>query len=219
MSESENDSNTNQPAVDPHAITDAERQRDFETKGTPIDAEETAATKFRQEIAAKKAGLDDFEPEENLWSGGYSPKAMVGSWILLGLISVGILVAAIMVAQFTFLYAFIALVVLWVLAGLLYGWRRLGFHYQLTTQRFIHQTGVFTRQTDRIEVIDIDDVSYTQGPIQRAFGVGDIILTGSDRTHPTLSMKGIAKVKEVSGLIDDIRRAERRKRSLHIEAI
>ena len=108
---------------------------------------------------------------------------------------------------------------LWIIVGLTYGYRRLGYHYQLTTQRFIHQTGILTRKTDRIEVIDIDDVSYSQGPVQRVFGVGTITLTGSDRTHPTLSMFGIAKVREVAGLIDDIRRTERRKRSLHIEAI
>ena len=122
-------------------------------------------------------------------------------------------------AAFPMKIALVLVAVIWVFGGLLYGWRRLGFHYQLTTQRFIHQAGVFTRQTDRIEVIDIDDVSYTQGPIQRALGVGNISLTGSDRTHPTLSMIGIPNVKEVSGLIDDIRRKERRRRSLHIEAI
>ncbi|MGB7343197.1 MAG: PH domain-containing protein [Pirellulaceae bacterium] len=204
---------------DSHEITDEERQRDFETKGTPVDAEETAATKFRQEIASKKKNLDDFEPEENLWQGGYSPSAMVGTWVVMGIASILLLIAAAMLPQLSWQIALGLIVCIWVIGTLLYGWRRLGFHYQLTTQRFIHQTGIFTRQTDRIEVIDIDDVSYTQGPIQRAFGVGTIQLTGSDRTHPVLSMNGIAKVKEVSGLIDDIRRAERRKRSLHIEAI
>ncbi len=54
------------------------RERDLETKGTPLDAEETAATKFRQQVAGKTSGLDDFEQEEEVWSGGYSPKAMVG---------------------------------------------------------------------------------------------------------------------------------------------
>ena len=203
----------------PDAISDEERQRDLELKGTPIDAEESAASKFRQEVVSKKANLDDYEPEENLWSGRYSPRAMIGSWILMAIASVGLLVIWFFVRQIPISIILGLVVLIWVGGGLLYLWRRLGFHYQLTTQRFIHQTGVVTRQTDRIEVIDIDDVSYTQGPVQRALGVGTIRLTGSDRTHPTLSMIGIANVKEVSGLIDDIRRAERRKRSLHIESI
>ncbi|NNE01292.1 MAG: PH domain-containing protein [Pirellulaceae bacterium] len=207
------------PEEESAEITDAERQHDLETKGTPLGAEESAASKFRQEVAAKTAGLDDYDPEENIWSGGYSPKAMIGTWVLVSIISVAILIASAFVAQLTMLMAIGIVVVLWVITSLVYIWRRLGVHYQLTTQRFIHQTGVLTRQTDRIEVIDIDDVSYSQGPIQRALGIGTIELSSSDSSHPQLSMIGIANVKEVSGLIDDIRRTERRKRSLHIESI
>ncbi|MFK8114959.1 MAG: PH domain-containing protein [Rubripirellula sp.] len=196
----------------------AERQRDLETKGTPLDAEESAASKFRQNVASKKADLEDFEEEENLWSGGYSPKAMIGTWGLMLIASIVLLVVP-FVTELPLSIALILLVLIWLIGGLRYAWRRLGVHYQLTTQRFIHQTGVLTRKTDRIEVIDIDDVSFTQGPVQRMFGVGTIVLTGSDRTHPTLAMLGIAEVKDVAGLIDDIRRKERRRRSLHIEAI
>jgi membrane protein YdbS with pleckstrin-like domain len=181
--------------------------------------EESAASKFRQEIASKQAGLEDYDPEEQLWSGGYSPKAMIGTWVVLGVLSVVLLALPAFISGMTIVHALGAIVVMWVIAVIRYASRRLGVHYQLTTQRFIHQTGILTRQTDRIEVIDIDDVSFTQGPVQRAFGVGTIRLTGSDRTHPTLAMQGIASVKEVAGLIDDIRRKERRRRSLHIEQI
>lgn len=181
-------------------------------------ASETAASRFRNRLAEQQGNRDDYEPEEELWSGGFSPKAMVGTWVLTGLITIGLLIAALIV-PFSPLAAVVIALVLWVIIGLLYAYKRLAFHYQLTSQRFIHQTGILTRKTDRIEVIDIDDVSYTQGPVQRLFGVGTITLTGSDRTHPTLSMFGIANVREVAGLIDDIRRKERRERSLHIEAI
>jgi len=132
---------------------------------------------------------------------------------------------------------------IWLVGAVVYGLRRFGVHYELTSQRFIHQTGILTRDTDRIEVIDIDDVSFTQGPVQRVFGVGRITVTSSDRSHPLLHMIGrvfgvgritvtssdrshpllhmigIADVKSVAGLIDDVRRKERRRRSLHIEAI
>ena len=180
---------------------------------------ETMASKFREQLESKQGNLDDYEDEEDLWSGGFSPKAMVGTWIATLVATIGLLIAAIFVPQLTLPIALGIALLLWIIVGLTYGYRRLGYHYQLTTQRFIHQTGILTRKTDRIEVIDIDDVSYSQGPVQRVFGVGTITLTGSDRTHPTLSMFGIAKVREVAGLIDDIRRKERRKRSLHIEAI
>lgn len=196
----------------------AERQRDLETKGTPLDARESPASQFRQEVASRQSNLEDYDPEENLWSGGYSPKAMIGTW---GLMTVGTVVLLVLpfVTSLQWSISLGLIVAIWVLAGLRYAWYRLGVHYQLTTQRFIHQTGVLTRKTDRIEVIDIDDVSFTQGPVQRMFGVGTITLTGSDRTHPSLAMVGIANVKEVAGLIDDIRRKERMRRSLHIESI
>lgn len=180
----------------------------------PIGGPSTAAAQLRNEIEAKKVDLDDHDPEEELWTGGYSGKAMVGTWIMLLLISIGLVAAA-----FAFPPILIAIPVIWIIGGLVYAARRLGVHYQLTSQRFIHQTGILTRKTDRIEVIDLDDVSFTQGPVQRILGVGTIVLTGSDRTHPTLSMIGIADVKQVAGLIDDVRRKERRRRSLHIEAI
>ena len=170
-------------------------------------------------MASKQSELDDYDPEEELWTGGYSPKAMVGTWLAMAVASIALLVAPLFVAQLAFPVALILVGAIWIIGGARYAWRRLGVHYELTTQRFIHQTGILTRQTDRIEVIDIDDVSFRQGPVQRMFNVGTIVITGSDRTHPTLAMVGIADVKNVAGLIDDIRRKERRRRSLHIESI
>jgi hypothetical protein len=67
-------------------------------------------------------------------------------------------------------------------------------------------------------LIDIDDVAFSQGLIQRMLGVGTIRVTSSDRSHPTLALLGIDEVDRVSGMIDDARRKERRRRSLHIEA-
>lgn len=185
---------------------------------TRIDQAETAAGRFHHEVAARQGDGDDHEIEQEVWSGGYSSRAMIGTWIMLGLASVILLIAAV-ASPLTFPLAMGLILALWAVGGLVYLYRRLNVSYQLTNQRFIHQTGVLTRRTDRIEVIDIDDVSYTQGPVQRMFGVGRIELTSSDRTHPTLSMIGIAEVTDVAGLLDDIRRAERRRRSLHIEAI
>jgi membrane protein YdbS with pleckstrin-like domain len=175
--------------------------------------------RFRQEVASKQVDSDESDEEQEIWEGGYSPKAMVGTWALLGVVSLVILVIAIMSESISLLVGLGVVLLIWVVAGLVYAWRRFGVHYELTTQRFVHQKGILTRQTDRIEVIDIDDVSFTQGPIERIFTVGTIVLTSSDRSHPVLSMIGIADVKHVAGLIDDIRRKERRRRSLHIEAI
>lgn len=185
----------------------------------PNAPKSTPAERFRDHAATKQTDRDEVDAETTLWEGGYSPQAMIGTWALLALVSVALIVASTFIDAFTLPIAIGIVAVIWVLGAVVYFFRRIGVGYQLTTQRFIHQNGVFTRRTDRIEVIDIDDVSYTQGPVQRMLGVGTIRLTGSDRTHPELVMVGIGDVASVAGLIDDTRRKERRRRSLHIESV
>ena len=76
------------------------------------------------------------------------------------------------------------------------------------------------RQLDRHGyLIDIDDVTFSQGLVQRMVGVGTIRIVSSDRSHPELFLYGIADVQEVAETLDDVRRKERRRRGLHIEAI
>ena len=162
---------------------------------------------------------DDSEGE--MWVGGYSSLAMVGAWVLTGLASVAAVTA---VALFfsnstTWTVLLVALALVWIGEYLLYLYRRLSVKYRLTNHRFFHEEGILRRTTDRIEVIDMDDITYDQGLIERMVGVGTIKITSSDRTHPELLLRGIADVKEVAERLDSARRAERMSRGLHIEAI
>jgi membrane protein YdbS with pleckstrin-like domain len=178
----------------------------------------SAADRFRQ-TAQSKQGPDD-ESERDLWRGHYSAKAMYGSFVLAALVSVALLVAAIVLGWLGLWFVWGGvIVVMWVavLAVLLY--KQLSRRYLLTTQRFIHESGILKRVTDRIEVIDIDDVTFQQGLVERMFGVGSIKIISSDRSHPELWLVGIDNVKEIADTIDDVRRKERRRRGLHIEAI
>lgn len=167
------------------------------------------------------------EPERKLWEGGFSVKAMYGTWLISALVSLAVILALILVpwgdvmeVSPTVLWSFgIGLLMIWwVLAIGTYLYRRLSIFYELTSQRFIHTSGILVRTTDRIDVIDIDDVSYTQGIIQRMLGVGAVKLVSKDRSHPQLVLRGIDQVDKVAGYIDDVRRKERKKRSLHIDA-
>lgn len=176
--------------------------------------------RFREAAAAKlEAANASATPERSLWQGGYSAKAMYGTWLITALISIATVVMVFVTghgSDSTIWYIVGGcLLLLWFAVIATYLYRRLGVHYELTTQRFIHQAGVMVRRTDRIEVIDIEDVSYTQGIVQRMLGVGTIKISGRDQTHPELEMSGIDKVPEVASLIDDVRRDERRRRSLH----
>jgi uncharacterized membrane protein YdbT with pleckstrin-like domain len=188
--------------------------------GSPT--EPTAQERFQSAAAERMESARGVPEERSLWQGGYSPRAMYGTWIVSGVVTI---VALVLVALFggNQPYAWpavgSAILLWWCIAIAVYLYRRFSMHYELTTQRFVHQMGLLTRRTDRIEVIDIDDVSYTQGIIQRMLGVGTITITGSDRSHPELALRGIDRVPEIASLIDDVRREERRRRSLHIESI
>jgi membrane protein YdbS with pleckstrin-like domain len=159
--------------------------------------------------------------EQELWSGTYSPKAMIGPAI--GCVVVSVL-SMIAVAAFSNTPGsrwalVIGLAVLWTALGLTLLYRRITVRYRLTTYRLFHDTGLLSRTGNRIEVIDVDDVTVHQRIIERMFGVGTINIASSDRTDPNLRLPGIENVRDVADLIDGTRRAERHRRGLHIESI
>jgi membrane protein YdbS with pleckstrin-like domain len=158
------------------------------------------------------------DPEEELWTGSYSPKAMLGHFVAVTLLSIACLALSVfMPVTWPFAIGAMVLVWLWVLA--LSTYRRLNIGYRLTSQRFFHSTGILTRTTDRIEVIEMDDVTYSQSIFERMFGVGTIKITSSDPTHPVLVMQGIDDVQQIAELIDKARRKEMTRRGLRIHAV
>jgi membrane protein YdbS with pleckstrin-like domain len=178
----------------------------------------TAADRFRDAIRHNDA---EEETEEELWQGRYSGKAMVGYWIGSAILVVVVAIVAFM--SLTFGRAILTLlttaVVVWSGLFLLLTCRKWSNSYRLTSQRLIHKTGLLRQVTDRIEVLDMDDVTYEQGIVERFLSVGTIHISSSDRSHPILDLQGIDEVQRIADLIDDLRRNERRKRAVHIEAI
>ncbi len=164
------------------------------------------------------------DAERIIWRGGYSSKNMLGAFFGAVVVTAAILFAVLKIqplqenrAVWWTMTALIALI--WIgLIGVT-GYRKLSRHYEITSQRLKHRKGIFLRQMDRIEMIDIDDVSYRQGPIQALLNVGTIQLLSSDTSHPNLLMPGISNIDQVANLIDDARRSERRKRGIHVESI
>jgi uncharacterized membrane protein YdbT with pleckstrin-like domain len=187
--------------------------------GTKVgDAADSAASAG----PALRAGSRKDEPEEELWSGGYSAKAMLGTFIGAAILSLVLLVGGVFVGpsfQYTWPIVGVVLLLIWVYAIGLLLYRRLNISYRLTSQRFFHQSGLLTRTTDRVEVIQMDDVTYQQTFFERFFGVGTIKITSSDATHPVLIMPGIANVQEVAEIIDKARRKELTRRGLRIETV
>ena len=195
--------------LDKETVTDAEVIADPKLPETPAD-------RFRP--PGENA---EEEPEVDIWEVAYCSKAMIGKWISAGTLTLVAIVSMLKIKSLSENWKIVLLVLalLWVGLVLMFFYRKLNVRYQLTTQRFIHRSGILTRVSNRIEVIDIDDVTYHQGLIERLFNVGSIQLVSSDRTHPELWLRGIDNVKEVADEIDDLRRKERRRRGLHIESI
>jgi len=180
-------------------------------------ASSSPAERFRR--SAGQTGNDDDERE--LWEGTYSSQAMVGIWVVAALVSLAVFIAAITIgfSGTGWMITVVGILVAWAILYLWLVYRQLSVHYRLTSQRFVHERGILRRVTDRIEVIDVDDVAFEQGPIERLLGIGTIRITSSDRTHPEISLPGIAEVRDVATLLDDARRDERRRRGLYVEAV
>ena len=188
------------------------------TPDPPDDQAPEPADRLREAASARQQ-IEE-EPEEELWRGRFSSKAMIGAWALSGLITIALLVLAIWAGEgWLWWTVVVAVLLLWLYQFIVLKYRQWNIRYQLTNQRFIHETGILRRVTDRIEVIDMDDITLEQKLLERFVGVGTIRITSSDRTHPELLLLGIENGKDVAKMIDDIRRSERRRRGLHIESI
>jgi membrane protein YdbS with pleckstrin-like domain len=186
--------------------------------GSQAAEADSPADRFLQGTRDSRPG--ELAAETPLWEGNYSGKAMLGSWILAGLLTLALIVGAALIAQPYGWWALLVLVVvIWGGLGLTLAYRKLAVHYRLTPQRFLHDKGIFVRRSDRIETIDIDDVTCEQGLVQRFLNVGTIRVSSSDRSHPELVLPGIDDVRRVADLIDDARRQERLRRGLHVESI
>ena len=184
----------------------------------PVDVPQTAAQKMKAKVEATRNSPED--PEHDLWKGGFSPKAMLGYWLLAGVVTVVAFVAGFAFNNATVWIVSLALAFsLWVAFALYLFYQRLGVEYQLTTQRLFHRQGILARVTNRIEVIDIDDVQFSQSLVERFLGVGTIRILSTDLSDPKLVMSGIDDVKNVADIIDKVRRDERRRRGLHIETV
>lgn len=175
----------------------------------------------RLQDAAGDDRPDEDQPERELWQGTYSKLAMIGSWIGAALFTLVMFVVAV-VGGFGgrgWLVSLVIVVLVWagLLVRLLY--LQISRHYFLSDQRFVHEQGLLWREINRIEAIDIDDVSFVQGPIERVLGVGTVRILSSDQSHPKMELPGIENVHEVAALIDETRRHERRRRGLYVETV
>ena len=170
----------------------------------------------------KPRSNEDLGPDEEqeLWEGGYSGKAMIGAWIGAAALTIAAIAGAVAMPEPTMQMVIGGVVlIVWLVLIFKFLAQKLGVRYRLTNHRFFHQKGILSRTTDRIEVIDMDDITFKQGVVERMVNVGSIMITSSDRTSPQLWLHGIEDPARVADLLDKARRAERKRRGVHIEQI
>jgi len=158
-------------------------------------------------------------PQEVIWTGSFSSRAMIDNWVLCGLATVGLLMIG---AWWNFhktgwLIFLAAIILQWGYNLLAWFSRRVGVRYQITTQRFIHERGILRHVSDRIDLAEIKDLRCEQGVVDRILGVGTLHIISSDPSSPELVLHGIENAQMVAGKIDEARRAEQLRRGLLIE--
>jgi len=158
------------------------------------------------------------------WS--YSGKAMRAQallYVLLSLILLGVGVYAFNIDHprlpFRLACYIIAgcLVLLWGYYYAIYLYRVYTIRYRLTERHLYCHRGLFTRTSDSMELIHINDVRLVQTLFDRIFngGVGRLIIyCPQDKTHGELVLLGIDKPREIFEKIDALRTALRTKRSI-----
>jgi membrane protein YdbS with pleckstrin-like domain len=167
-------------------------------------------------------------PEDELWEGGYSPKAMTPAFIGAALLTIIGGIAASFAGPIGWIAVAIgaALVFGYLLLSLLYN--RYAVRYRLTTHRLVITRGILSRVDDRILLVDVDDITVQQGFIERLFSIGTITLHTTDETTKEKSpdpdspnrgivvMKGIENPRPVGDTIDEARRSERSRRGVYM---
>ena len=122
------------------------------------------------------------EREQTLWKGSSSQFAHFGTYLLCGLFC-------------------------WLIVPLIIGivkWIQLRCRvYEITTERIKATRGVFSRQTEEIELYRLRDYTLVEPFWLRLFGLGNIVISTGDQSAPSLVIEAIP---EAGHLRDEIRK-------------
>jgi len=158
------------------------------------------------------------------WSfSGKAMRAQALSYAVMSLLLIGVGVYATIVNHPTFTptkawgVVAVLLVFVWGYYSVFYFYRVYTIRYRLTERHLYCYRGLFTRTSDSMELIHINDVRLVQTLFDRIFngGVGKLIIyCPQDKTNGELILLGIDKPQEIFEKIDALRTALRTKRSI-----
>jgi uncharacterized membrane protein YdbT with pleckstrin-like domain len=165
-------------------------------------------------------------PEQVLWEGVPSLKALIVEIAFTTLYAIGLPIAAVLVfgpvldvlaglgkdaAVFvathrsTFGNLLIVFVVLAVaLRAAKLAWRGVvlrSHRYRVSNQRILLESGVFSKRIDEVDMRTVEDIEFRQSFFQRLLGIGDIAVLAADKQMGRFRLFGLEKPRELRELI------------------
>ncbi|MBI3463451.1 MAG: PH domain-containing protein [Planctomycetes bacterium] len=163
------------------------------------------------------------EPEDDVWEGGFSPKAMAGSFFAFALASMFCLAGLVIafVHQQAWLGWLVALAIPFLC--LAQSWRVvkrcLSQRYRLTNRRLFLQIGLLRSQKHQIDLGQVETVRIHQNMWDRLLNVGSIEILTRDRHIGRLLLAGIDDADSVAEKIRSLGRRVRDKEVAPVERV
>lgn len=174
------------------------------------------------EGAAREDVYRDPKFEKQVWSGRPAWRSRYGTWALWAIVSAVILGAAYKwraSSSITLSIAWIVIVGIAVVILVREALLVLSLAYRLTTQRLFVRRGIFSRVTDQVELVRVDDVRLRQGLVDRLVNTGDVEVISSDPSDPKLILEAINAPHEVAESLRTHVRGARSRGTVFVEQV
>jgi uncharacterized membrane protein YdbT with pleckstrin-like domain len=147
--------------------------------------------------------------EKTVWSGNSSQMVNIGVFILCGFIFTLLLILLVKfwgqllpLGALALAPAFIIL-----LSPLAYALAKVllikAVKYEISSERIKITTGIFSKQTNALELYRVKDYTLQEPFFYRLFHLGNIVILTSDHSTPQLTMRAIPAAR---GLMDELRK-------------
>lgn len=96
--------------------------------------------------------------------------------------------------------------------------RSLSTHYRITTQRIQVDRGILSKSKSNAELFRFDDYEVRRPLGMRIVGHAELLMTSSDRSRPTMSVKGIPGLPSIAEELRECGLRERERRGVKVWA-
>ncbi len=201
----------------------------------PAQKQEQLPPELRQgtptadQVPRGQTGVDG---ETDVWEGRYSFRNFVGRFLLRLVATVAFIGLAIYTwggwressandpMTYVAIGAGILVLAFWVYLVFQIIRARLSHYYRLTNRRLFVQTGILTRRSDQVELLEVEDVYVKQASLfHRWFSVGTVVVESSEQKMPTSYLVGVDDPQAVMDIIWHYARIERESSAVQVDQV